>query len=262
VERDIRTFAIRIKNLVSHEGVLFRDFDHLNEWLSAYMATRQTEESKHRLKEEQAKLKPLPPREEGVLCKIQLGAPSSYGSIRVGKSAYSVPDSMIEAPCRTVIGAYDVRISRIGVAHGDNEKEVIHPRKPDGEHSLLLEHILPSMVRKPHAMVRWAHRAILFPTPICQKFYARLKELEGYGAEREYLRSINLIHHVPLAEILAGMELVLESQSVKLFDELRELLLVERRPASLIDITGVLAQSPLKPELSQYDSFIPRQQGA
>ena len=115
------------------------------------------------------------------------------------------------------------------------------------------------MVRKPHAMVRWAHRAILFPKPVCQKFYDRLKDLEGYSAEREYLRSINLIHHVPMTEILAGMELVLETQSIQLFDDLRELLLTERRPARVIDITSALGQSPLTPELSQYDSFIPKQ---
>jgi transposase len=262
VERDIRTHTIRIKNRVSHESVVFRDFAHLNEWLLAHMLERQSESSQSRLKEEQAKLKRLPPREEGILCKIILGEPSSYGSVRIGKSAYSVPDSMIGVSCRTVVSAYEVKITRIGPAHESEEKEVTHPRKPDGEHSLLLKHILPSMVRKPHAMVRWAHRAILFPSPVCQKFYDRLKELEGYGAEREYLRSINLIHYVPLSEILTGMELVLESQGNKLFDDLKELLLAERRPAQVIDITGALGQSPLKPELSQYDSFIPKQQGA
>lgn len=259
VERDIRTHTIRIKNRVSHDGLVFRDFDHLNQWLAAHMLERQSESSQARLKLEQAKLKRLPKPEEGILCKIQLGSASAYGSIRVGKSTYSVPDSMIEATCRTVIGAYTVKIARMGAAHESEEKEVIHPRKPDGEHSLLLEHVLPSMVRKPHAMVRWAHRAILFPKPVCQKFYDRLKDLEGYSAEREYLRSINLIHHVPMTEILAGMELVLETQSIQLFDDLRELLLTERRPARVIDITSALGQSPLTPELSQYDSFIPKQ---
>ncbi len=259
VERDIRTHTIRIKNRVSHEGVVFRDFDHANEWLMIHMLERQSELSQALLKEEQTKLKRLPPREQAVLCKIQLGQASSYGSVRVGKSTYSVPDSMIDVACRTVIGAYEVKISKMGPTHESEEKEAIHPRKPDGEHSLLLKHVLPSMVRKPHAMVRWAHRAILFPAPVCQKFYDRLKRLEGYGAEREYLRSINLIHHAPLTEILVGMDLVLESQSTQLFDDLRELLLAERRPAQVIDITSALGQSPLKPELSEYDSFIPKQ---
>ena len=168
---------------------------------------------------------------------------------------------MIGVPCHTVIGAYEVRISRLGTGH-DDKIVVIHPRMPDGQHSMKLEHELPSLVRKPHAMVRWAHRAILFPTPVCDKFYERLKKIEGYGAEREYLRSINLIHHTFFSEIMAGMELVLESGSQTLFDDLRALLLGERRPGQVIDITSRLGQSPLKPELSQYDSLIPKKGSA
>ncbi len=256
VERDIRSYAIRIKNFVSHTGVVFRDWAHLNEWLKAFMQLRQKEESKLKLKAEQAVLEKLPPREESVLCKIQIGPASSFGSIRVGSSTYSVPDSMIEKNCRTVTDPFEVRICRVGTDHGDNTV-VIHPRKTDGEHSILLEHVLPSLVRKPHAMVRWAHRSLLFPAPVCTRFFDRLKKIEDYGAEREYLRSINLIHYTTLSEIIAGMELVLETESLKLFDDLKQLLLGERRPDSVIDITSRLNQSPLKPELSQYDSLIP-----
>jgi len=54
------------------------------------------------------------------------------------------------------------------------------------------------------------------------------------------------------------MELVLETESRALFDDLRELLLGERRPAEVIDITSRFNQIPLKPELSQYDSLIPK----
>jgi hypothetical protein len=54
------------------------------------------------------------------------------------------------------------------------------------------------------------------------------------------------------------MELVLENKSEKLFEDLRSLLLGERRPSSVIDITSWFNQSPLKPELSGYDSLIPK----
>jgi transposase len=257
VERDIRTFASRIKNRISHECLIFSDWDQLNSWLAEYMKERETEDSRLKLIDEQARLSPLPSREDGVLCQIQEGLASPHGSIRIGKSSYSVPDVMIGETCRSIIGAYDVRITRIGSGYGD-KNTVIHPRKPDGEHSLVLDHVLPSLVRKPHALVRWAHRAILFPSPVCDQFYSRLQKIEGYGAEREYLRAINLIHHTTLPEIIAGMELVLETQSQKLFDDLRTLLLGERRPAEIIDITSRFNQNPLQPELSQYDSLIPK----
>ena len=258
VERDIRSFAARIKNRISHDCIVFTDWAHVNAWLVGYLRERVKVESQIRLKDEQAVLDPLPPRDDGILCQIQDGLASSHGTIRVGKSAYSVPDSMIGEPCHTVIGAFHVRISRIGMK-ATNKNVVIHPRKPDGEHSLLLEHALPSLMRKPHAMVRWAHRAILFPSPICERFYSKLKKIEGYSAEREYLRSINLVQHTSFSEIIAGMELVLETQSQTLFDDLRTLLFGERRPAAVIDITSRLGQSPLTPELSQYDSLIPKE---
>ena len=106
-------------------------------------------------------------------------------------------------------------------------------------------------------MVRWAHRTILFPTPVCEKFYQRLRKIESYSAEREYLRAVNLVLNISLSEIIAGMELVLETETQNLFDDLRELLFGERRPAEVIEITSRLEQSPLKPDLSYYDSLIP-----
>jgi transposase len=258
VERDIRTYSNRIKNRVSHEGLVFRDWEHLNAWLFVFMKERLKPASLSKFEEEKSLLETLPPREDNVLCQVEVSTATSYGSIRTGgKSTYSVPDSMIGHGCRVVIGAYDVRISRTGTEHND-KTVVIHSRKPDGEHSLHLEHVLTSLIRKPHAMVRWAHRQILFPSEVCERFYAKLQKIEGYSAECEYLRAINLVHHVPFSEIIVGMELVLETESLTLFDDLRALLLGERRPAEVIEITSRLNQSPLKPELSQYDSLIPK----
>ena len=56
-----------------------------------------------------------------------------------------------------------------------------------------------------------------------------------------------------------GVQLVLETDSIQLFDDLRALLLGERRPAPVIDITGRFNQIPLTPELSVYDSLIPKE---
>ena len=108
-------------------------------------------------------------------------------------------------------------------------------------------------------MVRWAHRDILFPEPICKKFYAYLKKLEAYGAEREYLRAINLVLQISLSEIFAGMELILENESKNPFEDLKELLFGERRPCNVIELTAHLQMKSIKPELSNYDSLIPKE---
>ena len=253
VERDIRTFSSRIKNRVSHEGVVFRDFDHANEYLKLFMELHQKAEVKLLLITEKEKLKPLPSKEELVLCKVIDQRAGPYGNVRFGKSAYSVKDGWIEKECRVLVGAYTVKIYQ-----GSNPEPEIHERKPDGEHSLKLEHVIPSLVRKPHAMIRWAHRSILFPDPICAKFYQRLKNQNGQSAEREYLRTLNLVLQIALSEITVAMELAMDTASSDLFESVRELLFGERKPANVFDLSEKLNMKPIKPELSGYDSFIPK----
>jgi transposase len=252
VERDIRTFAKRIKNLVKKLGVVFRDWDHLNLWLKDYMSTRMGENIERLLQEEKKKLNPLPRREDSILCKIEETSAGGFGTVRIKKTSYSVPDDAIGVYCRVVLGPYDVKISRL---EGEKKQIALHPRKPEGEASILPEHVLPSLLRKPQALVRWAHRKILFPSQVFENFYTHIKKIDELGAEREFLRSINLIQFVPLSEIEAGMELVLENPSHHPFEDLRDLLLGERRPQRLVI---PIEQTPLKPELSVYDELIPK----
>ena len=47
------------------------------------------------------------------------------------------------------------------------------------------------------------------------------------------MRAINLVLQISLSEIFAGMELVLESESLKPFEDLKELLFGERRPCEV-----------------------------
>ena len=258
VERDIRTHARRIKNKIKLQNIKFIDWKHLNQWLYEYALSRFTEEQKQRLKIEQAKLKPLPDRDTEVMCRIGEGSVTLHGTVRINKSVYSVPDTAIGVACRTVMGPYETKIYRADSSHA---LIATHPTKAEGKSSILLEHILPSLLRKPHALIRWAHRDLLFPNPICRQFYSKLKEGDPSIAEREFLRCINLVQHVPLSEITTGMALILETSSSTLFEDLKSLLLSERRSAEVINISHFLGQRPLKPELSQYDALIPNQKG-
>ena len=256
VERDIRTFASRIKNRVSHDVITFKDFNHLNMWLAEFMTAHRSQSTAERLVVEQQKLRPIPPKDNDALCKVMIQVAGPHGAIKFRKSFYSVSDNWIGKDCRVVVGAYNVEIS---LHRPDKATAVeIHPRMIDGEHSLLLKHVLPSLVRKPHAMVRWAHREILFPSEICKKFYKRLQLVDASIAEREYLRSINLVLHCSLKEIIAGMELVLEGENQSLFESLRELLFTERRPCDVVSISERYGMRPIEPELTKYDELIPK----
>ena len=218
VEREIRTQSQRLQNSVKITGKVFRDWDDLNAWLGDYCRKYQLQKTAALFAQEQLVLRPLPPRDEEVLCKVKTMPATSYGTIRIADAIYSVPDEAIGVACRVVASAYQVKIYRAG---GKEELLATHRRRAEGESSLPLEHILPSLIRKPRAMVRWAYRDILFPEPIFKRFYDRLKSLSPDGAEREYLRAINLVQYTTLAEIGAGMELVLETHANAPFEQLK-----------------------------------------
>jgi transposase len=255
VERDIQTFARRIRVRSQIDGKVFKDWEDLNQWLLAFMKEQQVNIDEKFNKESEFLL-PLPPKKVEVLCRIDTYVASAYGTIRLGRSVYSVPDSAVGMACRVVPGPYDVKIYRTNKL---KEPIAVHPRLPDGQSSILLEHVLPSLIRKPQAMIRWTHRAILFPIPIFTVFYQYLKRIDQESAEREFLRVINLIHHTHFGEISTAIELVMNDKSLKPFEDLKDLLLVEKRPCTVFSITDLLGQKPLKPKLSDYDSFIPKQ---
>jgi transposase len=251
VEREIKTQALRIKNLVSRTGRIFQDFDDLNEWLVTFCKDNLTQKAKDLWTEEIASLKTLPPRNDDILCKTASMPVNGYGTVRIGKSTYSVPDEVIKQNVRVVMGPYDVKIYAL------TSKEPLvaaHLRKPDNENSILLAHTLTSLIRKPHAMVRWKHKEILFPRPAFKKYYAFLQKLLNYGAEREFLKTINLIHYATLDEIASAIELVLEAKSETPFQDVKILLLGQDADRHAPH------QSPLCPVLSLYDELIPTYQ--
>jgi transposase len=253
VERDIRTYARRLRNQLRLSGRVFIDFADLNAWLADFVLGRTSEKIQERLTEERRALKPLPPRDAMILCKVNDTRATTYGTVRIGRSSYSVPDEMIDRPCRVVLTGHEVVVHRIGDGGGVVAR---HPRKEDGDHSLLLEHVLPSLIRKPGAMVRWAHRHILFPLPPFKQFYDYLKGLPGVSAEREFLRSVNLVFHASIADVAAGMDVVREQQSRDPYIDLRRLIVVNDRD-QVAALLAAAPQPPINPELSKYDSLIP-----
>ena len=255
VERDIRTFSGRIRKLIKNQGLVFRDWDHLNEWLKDYMESRRGDSTREKLRSEQKHLRPLARFDEMVLCKVEESRATAHGTFWINKTAYSVPDSAIQLQCRAVMGPYDVKIKQL---EGEKKCVAVHPRKAEGEASILPEHVLPSLLRKPQALVRWAYRELLFPKPAFRAFYEKLRTIDEVSAPREFLRSVNLVQHTPLSEIEVGMELLLGSKDqAPLFDQLRDLLLGARRPAPVIELSLRLNQKPLQPELAGYDRLIP-----
>src|SRR5262249_34561622 len=130
-----------------------------------------------------------------------------------------------------------------------------HERGDDGKSSIQLAHVIRSLVRKPGAMVRWAHRDILFPNESFRRFY-RLLQKKSDAPESQFLKAINLIQYVTLSEISVAMELVMESAVENIFEELKTLLLIEGHKPK----TQLIDQVALVPDLKQYDELIPHKE--
>ena len=100
-------------------------------------------------------------------------------------------------------------------------------------------------------MVRWKHKSILFPNPVFRSYYEYLQKILGYGAEGEFLKTINLVQHASIDEISSAIELCLETKTLNPFLDVKELVLGS--PEQL----QIPSQTQLRPLLSIYDELIP-----
>lgn len=254
VERDIRTYAKKILKILKLKNIKFESFDDANKWLKEFCEKRITATVQEAFKKEQRELLPLLNRRNEVLCKVEEFTVNSYGMIKSKheNAAFSVPDSSIGKKCRIFYGVHNLTIK-----HLDSDDIVAtHPRY-SGD-SVLLEHVITSLIRKPAAMIRWAHKDKLFPYPIYKKLYDKLKKVRSWRAEQDYLRIINLIHHTSIDELTVAIELALESKSDNLLDKIEDLVLVSHRPDNILDISQHLNQEKLSIKLDNYNSLIPK----
>ena len=252
VERDIRTHAKRIGKKIKLEGRRFVNYSDFNQWLSEYVASRFTDKMKEQLAIEKKALSVIPQRCEDVLCRVEDYRSTTHGTIKLGDYLYSVPDFAIKEPCRVVAGPYDVKIYQ----KAPYRLVATHPR--NSKNSILIEHVISSLVRKPAAMVRWAHRDILFQHEEFKHLFTRLKKIETASAEREFLRTINLIHHCQMNDLLCAINIALEADVLDLFPSVRSLLLVEHWPGKASNNVTPLIQERLQPNLNAFDSLIPK----
>ena len=254
-ERDIRTFARRISELLFLSGRKFQNYEDFNLWLEQFAKNQLTDTQLERFTCEAKTFKPLPPRDEAVLCQVHLATVTKLGTAAISKSRFSVPDHLILRSVKLVMSAYDVKIYQLTP---QVKLVATHPRIPLNTSSILLEHCLNSLIRKPQAMVRWIHKEVLFPSPVFRAYYRYLQKLKrNGGAEAEYLKSLNLIQNAELSEIAVGMDIVMKSQSTSPFDDLRTLVTTSGHFPNVTLGELTRCQPPLNTELSHYDSLIP-----
>lgn len=246
VERDIQTFTHRIKSRLKIEEKQFENFEELNVWIQETVSQMQMP-IEEKFLEEKKSLKVLRPRRTDLESHTVTVTGSKYGTVRYGKSVYSIPDSMIDENITLTATAYLINIFNFY----SGKLTTSHPRLKDGSESILIEHVIQSLLRKPAALLHWKHKSIIFNDPMLHEFYLILKKQDIYNCEKKLLQVLNLIQFSSLNEIKASIELWLENQLQPPFEFIRSLIIEERRPNS-----NLIDQQKINPDLKLYDQIL------
>lgn len=245
VERSIQTYTNQLKSRLKIESISFENLNEFNIWLLQTIEKLQTHVS-DKFDEEKRSLINTRVRNYEVETFTDILSVSKYGTVRINKAVYSVPDGYVESLVRAVITSTEIQIFNMQNAH----LIASHPRLKDQQQSIKLEHVVSSLVQKPGALIHWKHRSIIFEDKILLQFYEKLKKQDHYNAEKQLLQVLNLIQHTTLNEIKASIELWLENPKESVFNFIRYLTLEESRPTQNIE------QEKIKPNLNEYDKIL------
>ena len=220
----------------------FASLEAYTAWLEGILrgrnATRQ-----ERLGEELERMQPLPPirlPEYGELT----AQVSRESLVRVGRQAYSVPARYIGERVR-------VRLEELWLSfHHDGQCIERVERQPGTGSGVYVNwrHVLPQLLRKPGAMLRWRHRGCLFPSARWRQAFDALREARGERcAEREYLGLLTLA----LEHGLEPVQALLEPTRPLTLEAVREGLGIRRE-----DLTPKIIPVDFRPELGGYDALL------
>jgi hypothetical protein len=117
---------------------------------------------------------------------------------------------------------------------------------PRGLVSIMPEHIVEALIKKPGAMTSWKHRHILFERPAWKRFHEKL--IEKGGADKDYLKCLGLITNYGRDIVTIAMELAI-AEDIKLnHKELKKIITNH--------MDNIHELKPLKSNLTQYDFFL------
>jgi len=176
--------------------------------------------------------------------KTEVVSVSKYSLFTIAKTGhmYSVPSTYIGLRLEARIFPHDIQVISNGAqicAH----KRVYGPR---GLVSIMPEHIINGLLKKPNAMTSWKYRHVLFERPAWLNFYDRIKS--GGGTDKEYLRCLKLLSKHGRDTVTVAMELLLEGKD-KVSSIALEKIITN-------DLSNVLALTPITTNLHRYDELI------
>ena len=169
---------------------------------------------------------------------------NKYSLVSLGKEGYQY-----SVPCQYIGVRVEARIYPEKVELVSDGEIICSHKRIEGERglaSILLEHIIDGLLKKPGAMKDWKYRSILFERPSWQLFYEKLKN--SGGKDKEYLGCLKLMSKYGRDAVTLGMELM-SSSNMPLSSHFLEQLVKE-------EIENIYEIDPITVDLNQYDDFL------
>lgn len=230
----------RLKNHLLLRGS--RDFVDESAYI-AFLATACTAANALRtakVEAERAQLRPLPaqryPESECRAVRV-----SSFSTVRVRNSAYSVPSRLIGLTVHAHLSEREVRICH------EREEVARFPRALGHQARIDFRHIITWLARKPGAFRGYVHREELFPCLVYRQAYDRLRALQEHTADARYLQLLLLAAEADEAEVTAALGELLRTGQPPLAETLRPRLLAPTPPTVF---------EPFIPDLAAYDQLL------
>lgn len=185
---------------------------------------------RERLKEEVAKLKPLPSEILNACQRLQVRVgPSS--TIRVRGKTYSVPSRLIKEQVETRLYA-----ERVEVWYGQKQVESLPRIRGESGHRVDYRHIIDWLVRKPGAFENYRYRADLFPTSRFRMAHDDLKERFPNRANKEYLQILLLAAKEGEEGVDSALRTLIEKEKAINVESVKVQLISRQEPVRVTEV--------------------------
>lgn len=242
---DVEQSHHRLKRAIDQELMLrgSRDFASRAEYETflSDMFTRRNAGRRERFEEERRVLRPLPPAACPTWREITVHV-SSFSLVRVLSNVYSVDSRLIDEYLKARI-----RAESIELFHGQRLVQTCPRLIGKGRAKIDYRHVIRSLVRKPGAFAEYRYREELFPNLVFRLVYDRLRREDPAGADREYLRILEMAARDGEEAVKAALEAQATEMATPSAARTRELLELGLVPADPMRVEITL------PELCEYD---------
>jgi hypothetical protein len=205
-----------------------RDFTGIPAYRQFLQAlTAQLNRGRHkRFAEERAVLHGLPPaRVEAVK---RLEARVDCGSlIHVDRNAYSVNSRLIGE--KVEVRLY---VEHLEVWYGQKKVEALPRLRGRHQHRVNYRHVIDWLVRKPGAFADYRYQADLFPSSLFRVAYDRLKNHYAGGADKQYLKILELAARENEALVEAAISRLCDLDQTLSFEAVEALVLCGQKLAA------------------------------